>query len=635
MKKELERILMGNSDFVVDGALNKNKLTELANKYDSALLKVLMKNASIKSHFFTEIESGILAFKLETFLQFINNKEFLPDSFTAYKSRIGLSTPDKKYISDNNDVVLNFPYKDCILEGGQNKEEVKREEIFFNETLAPTEINRLLDYKVFENFIRYSSDGESTVDVLGLDENLVIKGNNLVVLHSLQERFSKKIKCIFIDPPYYFIKNKPSDTFSYNSNFKLSTWLVFMKNRIESAYKLLRDDGVIFAAISDEGAHYLKVLMDDIFDMENFIADVTWESRKSVSSDGLLSMNSNHILVYARDKNRINKNDFRLALDIESFMYDDNDGRGPYRVEPFDAPDVRKNLEYAIKNPNTGDVYLPPTGRHWRTDEQTYLQYLKENRIRFGSKGTSKPQYKAYYEEVKSVGKGKASSTIWHDITPSILWLNLDTNTNATNDQVELFGESVFTNPKPEDLVKRAIELSTDEGDYVLDFFMGSGTTPAVALKLNRKFIGIEQMDYINTVSVERLKKVIEGEQTGISKAVNWKGGGSFVYCELKNDAQNTVEQIKQAESLDELLIIFNKMKSSSFLSYRVDPKKMLEEDFIALSLAEQKQLLLELIDNNNLYVNYSDIEDVHYNISDEDKKLNYMRLMMYYLKII
>ena len=623
MKKELERILMGNSDFVVDGALNKNKLTELANKYDSALLKVLMKNASIKSHFFTEIESGILAFKLETFLQFINNKEFLPDSFTAYKSRIGLSTPDKKYISDNNDVVLNFPYKDCILEGGQNKEEVKREEIFFNETLAPTEINRLLDYKVFENFIRYSSDGESTVDVLGLDENLVIKGNNLVVLHSLQERFSKKIKCIFIDPPYYFIKNKPSDTFSYNSNFKLSTWLVFMKNRIESAYKLLRDDGVIFAAISDEGAHYLKVLMDDIFDMENFIADVTWESRKSVSSDGLLSMNSNHILVYARDKNRINKNDFRLALDIESFMYDDNDGRGPYRVEPFDAPDVRKNLEYAIKNPNTGDVYLPPTGRHWRTDEQTYLQYLKENRIRFGSKGTSKPQYKAYYEEVKSVGKGKASSTIWHDITPSILWLNLDTNTNATNDQVELFGESVFTNPKPEDLVKRAIELSTDEGDYVLDFFMGSGTTPAVALKLNRKFIGIEQMDYINTVSVERLKKVIEGEQTGISKAVNWKGGGSFVYCELKNDAQNTVEQIKQAESLDELLIIFNKMKSSSFLSYRVDPKKMLEEDFIALSLAEQKQLLLELIDNNNLYVNYSDIEDVHYNISDEDKKLN------------
>lgn len=623
MKKELERILMGNSDFVVDGALNKNKLTELANKYDSALLKVLMKNASIKSHFFTEIESGILAFKLETFLQFINNKEFLPDSFTAYKSRIGLSTPDKKYISDNNDVVLNFPYKDCILEGGQNKEEVKREEIFFNETLAPTEINRLLDYKVFENFIRYSSDGESKVDVLGLDENLVIKGNNLVVLHSLQERFSKKIKCIFIDPPYYFIKNKPSDTFSYNSNFKLSTWLVFMKNRIESAYKLLRDDGVIFVAISDEGAHYLKVLMDDIFDMENFIADVTWESRKSVSSDGLLSMNSNHILVYARDKNRINKNDFRLALDIESFMYDDNDGRGPYRVEPFDAPDVRKNLEYAIKNPNTGDVYLPPTGRHWRTDEQTYLQYLKENRIRFGSKGTSKPQYKAYYEEVKSVGKGKASSTIWHDITPSILWLNLDTNTNATNDQVELFGESVFTNPKPEDLVKRAIELSTDEGDYVLDFFMGSGTTPAVALKLNRKFIGIEQMDYINTVSVERLKKVIEGEQTGISKAVNWKGGGSFVYCELKNDAQNTVEQIKQAESLDELLIIFNKMKSSSFLSYRVDPKKMLEEDFIALSLAEQKQLLLELIDNNNLYVNYSDIEDVHYNISDEDKKLN------------
>ena len=192
------------------------------------------------------------------------------------------------------------------------------------------------------------------------------------------------------------------------------------------------------------------------------------------------------------------------------------------------------------------------------------------------------------------------------------------------NDQItELLDRDAFSYAKPENLMKTILQVTTKEKDIVLDFFLGSGTTAAVAHKMNRQYIGIEQMDYVEDVSVERLKKVINGELGGISLDVNWTGGGSFIYCELKNDAQNTVEQIKQAESLDELLIIFNKMKSSSFLSYRVDPKKMLEEDFIVLSLAEQKQLLLELIDNNNLYVNYSDIEDVHYNISDEDKKLN------------
>ena len=192
------------------------------------------------------------------------------------------------------------------------------------------------------------------------------------------------------------------------------------------------------------------------------------------------------------------------------------------------------------------------------------------------------------------------------------------------NDQItKLLDRDAFSYAKPENLMKTILQVTTKEKDIVLDFFLGSGTTAAVAHKMNRQYIGIEQMDYVEDVSVERLKKVINGELGGISLDVNWTGGGSFIYCELKNDAQNTVEQIKQAESLDELLIIFNKMKSSSFLSYRVDPKKMLEEDFIVLSLAEQKQLLLELIDKNNLYVNYSDIEDIHYNISDEDKRMN------------
>ena len=202
-------------------------------------------------------------------------------------------------------------------------------------------------------------------------------------------------------------------------------------------------------------------------------------------------------------------------------------------------------------------------------------------------------------------------------------------NQDATAELRKLFNitddSKVFDTAKPELLIANILECTTKEGDIVLDYHLGSGTTAAVAHKKNRQYIGIEQMDYIGDIVLARLEKVIDGENGGISEQEGWMGGGSFVYCELKNDAQNTVRQIKRAESLDEILIIFNKMKSSSFLSYRVNPKKLLEEDFISLSLTQQKQLLLELIDNNNLYVNYSDIDDVHYNVSDEDKRLNRM----------
>lgn len=187
----------------------------------------------------------------------------------------------------------------------------------------------------------------------------------------------------------------------------------------------------------------------------------------------------------------------------------------------------------------------------------------------------------------------------------------------------ELFGDKVFMFPKPEGTIKRIIEISTSENDIVLDFFLGSGTTAAVAHKMNRQYIGIEQMDYIETVSVERMKKVINGEQGGISKDVKWQGGGSFVYCELKNDAQEFKNAIVDATSTDQLLTLFEQAKKSSFLSYRVDPKKLRKQDFEKLSLAEQKQILSEIIDNNNLYVNYSDIDDRDYQVSEQDKKLN------------
>ena len=199
MKKELENLLLQHEEFLVEGVLNKNKLSELARKYDAKLLNILMREEKIKNHLFSELEEGILVLKKDVFLQFLNNKEFLPDSFTAYKTKIGLGNKNGSLLSENHDIVLNFPYKDCILEGGQAKEDAKRDEMFFNETLAPSEITRLLDDKVFTNFKRYDKEGEYEVKEIKEDDNFVIKGNNLVVLHSLIKKYAGKVKCIYIE----------------------------------------------------------------------------------------------------------------------------------------------------------------------------------------------------------------------------------------------------------------------------------------------------------------------------------------------------------------------------------------------------------------------------------------------------
>ena len=618
----LIEVLKQKADFFSEsGELLRNAVYEAAMKMDPSLIKLLANNEITKKRFFTDVD-GVLVFDKVGFGWVINNKEFLPDSYTRFKNKIGLVDESGSFISSSDNVELVFPYKDCILEGGQTKEDQKRSEIFYNEMLASDEVDRLLYPKVLTNARKYSANKEENVNSFSCNENLIIKGNNLLGLATISKKYAGGIKCVFIDPPYYFVNNKPSDTFSYNSNFKLSSWLVFMKNRLEIARELLSDNGILYMSISDEGAHYLKVLTDGVFKIENFIADITWESRKSISSDGLMSENNNHILVYAKNKNSINKNAFRYALDIESFAYDDNDGKGRYRLEPFDAPNERKNLSYKIINPNTKESYFPPKGRCWRTEEATYYKLLSENRIRFGVNGTARPQYKAYYSEVKEAGKGKASSTIWHNVGQSIIWQEIDTNTNATKDQIELFGESVFTNPKPEDLIKRAIDLSTNENDIVLDFFMGSATTQAVALKMKRRFIGFEQMDYVHTVSIPRLIKVMEGEHTGISKDVNWQGGGSFVYCELAKLNQNYVDKIESATTDAELVALLAEIIDTDFISCKVNPAEIKEnaKSFEELSIEDKKKFLMELLDKNQLYVNYCDIDDENYHISEEDK---------------
>mgnify|MGYP000995612643 FL=1 len=599
-----------DEQYVAEGLLKKDAIIVDLDNYKPELVEKILTNA-ILNEAFTEDIAGATILKINDIIQMLEVDEYWSNSYTRYTNKIGLFT-NNRYLDEVTDVVLNFPYKDGILKAGMTKDDVSREdaeESFLNEIVAREEIDVLLDEKIFKNAKKYDKNGSSPVSEIKDTDNLIIKGNNLLALHSLKKRFSGKIKTVFIDPPYYFLKTKPTDTFTYNSNFSLSSWLTFLKNRLSIAYQLLSHDGLLFLSMSDEGTHYLKVMIDEIFGMENFIADVTWEARSSVSSDGLFSMNSNHILVYAKNKDAIDKNDFRLALDIETFKYDDNDERGPYRLEPFDAPKVRKNLQYKITNPNTGDVYIPPKGRHWRTTKENYERLFADNRIRFGANGTSKPQLKAYYSEVKMAGKGKASSSIWTIQPNSITWRETNTNTSATKHQQELFGEEVFTNPKPEELIKRVLELSTNEGDLVLDFFMGSGTTAAVAHKMNRQYIGIEQMDYIETVAVERLKKVIDGEQGGISQDVAWSGGGSFIYAELMDKNATFIDAVLNSKHSDELKAIFDEMKATLDFDFRVDlqevDQSIWDEDF-----EMQKKILVKIIDKNQLYHNYSEIDD-------------------------
>lgn len=647
MKQELERLLLQKEEFLVEGALNKNKLAELARQYDSMLLNLLMSEPTISNHFFSTLEEGILIFKKDTFLQFLNNKEFLPDSFTAYKTKIGLATSDNRYLSENNEVVLNFPYKDCVLEGGQTKDDAKRQEIFFNETLAPTEINRLLDDKVLTNFKRFDADGEHEVTELSDTDNLIIKGNNLVALHSLKKRFSGKVKLIFIDPPY----NTGSDSFGYNDSFNHSTWLTFMKNRLEVARELLSKEGAIYVSIDDKEQAYLRVLMDEIFGKENFLTQFNFQVRYADKSIATETMSFKplieYTLMYAKDATQFEAIQPTVPYTDDKFMWQIQElesGRieeiAGNKVEIFEKgqwslKEVEPNMNALKETWISGSIYSK------MSYGQVY-QSIVEPRVDIDGNGALYKIYGRgddglgyrYYTNPQKAGasRGKMFSGMPLERKEQILnggavkLLPIVNFADFAGDYGNIRhegGVALNSGKKPEKLLKMLLDYTTREGDIVLDFFGGSGSTAATAHKMKRQYISIEQMDYIEDKIVTRLNNVIRGDSTGVSKDVNWQGGGSFVYAELKNDAQDFKESILKATTTEELLELFNMAKTSSFLSYRVDPKKLKEAEFKELSLAEQKQVLSELIDNNNLYVNYSDIEDSSFAISPQEKVLN------------
>lgn len=253
-----------------------------------------MSSPAMLSRFFTDID-GTLIFKQQNFVFVVGSREFLPDSYTAFKNRIGLSDHQRHLLSSYRDVVLAFPYKDCVLEGGQTKEDQKRTEIFYNTTLAPESVDCLLAPKVFTAARRYTSTGNEPATDFRSDDNLLIKGNNLLALSSLLGRFAGKVRCIYIDPPY----NTGSDSFEYNDRFNHSTWLSFMRNRLEIAWRLLSNEGTIWINLDDNEVHYLKVLCDEIFSRENFIGSVSWKKTTGDNKTSFVYIHDS-ILIYPR-----------------------------------------------------------------------------------------------------------------------------------------------------------------------------------------------------------------------------------------------------------------------------------------------------------------------------------------------
>ncbi len=570
---KLNELFMNDTYFLDEnGILLKEKIKTSAINMDEHLLSVLISDESVKNAFFVK-KNDILIFDKVKFSWILSNNDFLPNSYTSYKNKIGLIDSTGDFLKSKDDVVLSFPYKDAVLLGGQTKDDEKRSECMLNETLCKDYVDNLFAPKAFK--FHYKFDGQEKKDIkCSKADNYIIKGNNLIALHSLLPNYEGRVKLIFIDPPY----NTSNDTFGYNDTFNHSTWLTFMKNRLEVARRLLTPDGSIYISMDYNEVHYLKVLMDEVFGRDCFQREIIWRmgflsGYKTMVKNFI--RNHDTILFYSRNPEGMLFNKLYIEnKDFKPLVKDSKDLRKYFSKLNLSETEIDDIFEY-INHKSRGEHYaLEDT---WNCNKWDYLDSIA-----------------------------------------------IESSTSRVGETVDLDGQN-FKGQKPEKLIKRIIESSSNEGDIVLDFFLGSGTTAATAHKLKRRYIGIEQMDYIESAICERMKKVVTGEdQDGISRTVNWTGGGSFIYCELMEQNSKLISEISSSND-DSILNVYKKIVDSPFaLNYKIDPDCLKsvnnEELFISLTLEEKKKVLIEMLDKNLLYVNYSELEDEEKSVCEIDK---------------
>lgn len=433
-------------------------------------------------------------------------------------------------------------------------------------------------------------------------DNMLIHGDNLLALKALEQDYSGKIKCIYIDPPY----NTGNAFEHYDDGLEHSIWLSLMRDRLEILKRLLAEDGSIWISLDDNEQAYCKVLCDEIFGRQNFVCNVIWQKKYAPQNDARwLSDNHDFILVYAKEKNKWFPNLLPRSAEMDArYKNPDNDPRGVWQSDNLLRKDEQKSGLYKIVTPQ-GRICEPPAGRSWRMPEYKYKEMVADNRIWFGANGDGVPRIKRFLSEVK---QGMTPLTIWP-------YEEVGHNQDAQREVKQFNPTDIFATPKPERLIHRIIHLASNPGDLVLDSFLGSGTTAAVAQKMGRRWIGVEMGDHVYTHCIPRLKKVIDGEdQGGITKAVNWQGGGGFKFYELASSlivtdkyGQQIISKEYNADMLAEAMC--------KILGYRYKPDKEIywkqgfssEKNFIyttTMSLQESSlDRLAEEIGDNNLLI--------------------------------
>lgn len=610
---DLTQLLEQDNRLVAEGKLLKNKIVELALALDPGLIKLLLKHEAIRKHFFVEVE-GVLVFDKIKFQKFVSNKQFLPDSYTAFKNKIGL-TAAGEYLTASKEVVLAWPYKDCVLEGGQDKEDAKRNEVFWNETLAPDQIDRLLSPKALTNFKKYDKDGEHKVSSLSLNDNLIIKGNNLLALHTLKKVYAGKVKLIYIDPP--FNPDSKANTFCYNNTFNRSTWLTFMQNRLAVAKELLRKDGVLIVAIDENEQAHLGVLLMEMFRDHEVHCITIVHNPRGIQGNNFSYTNEFAFFVIPQGIKSIG--DRKIAEEDIEWSNLRNWGSESERGDAKNCfyPVIVENGEIIGFGDILDDSIHPTqTEKH---GNKFFIYPIDTNTIerkwRYARQSVESVKHLLRAKKTKSgyeieIGKDFGTyRTVWIDP-------RYDANEYGTKIVKSLVPDCKFDFPKSLYNVYDCLYavVGDDKDAIVLDFFGGSGTTAHAVLELNkedtgnRKFILCEQMHYVETVTRARVKKVIENN-----------GLGSFVFTELHKANEYFSEQIQSSKSSDELITVWQVMQERAFLSYKLNTKIEFED----LSFEDQKSFLMEVLDKNMLYVPYSEIDDVTYAVSDEDKALN------------